>query len=418
MPRRGPKNKPEGSSHPFLRGGPGGQRSGVPSPPSLVLPGPLPLPIYHHPVVALSLVLTVACLAQIAAWLVSTRLPVVAAQPLPSPALHGYLPGALQAGLETLATAERARSALFITDLGACLLSAAGWYAVARAGIGAEWGLWTALFWVVHPGFALVAQHAGPLALMILLTPVSLALMLWWRARRRQRAALLAGATLGLLALTGLQGLFVTPVAIAAMLLAPLRRATRTRGALFLCVGFGLVLAAAAVAGRPRFQLSEVTRHVAECWPLSLDSGSSKLGLAAYRELTARSTEPAPSCARFLLRQFRESPGESLHWLGERLWQSIYATTTRPLQRPLFAMQMLFIVPAAWGGIVALRHGPWRWTAMVCGLFVAVFWLLAGLMEPLARNLTPIGGIPILLALVGLADIYERLFGRRLTSDL
>jgi hypothetical protein len=296
------------------------------------------------------------------------------------------------------------------------MLSAAAWYGVARAGIGAEWGLWTALFWVVHPAFAFVAQRSGALALVILLTPVSLALLLWWRTRRRRRAALLAGVALGLLALTGLQGLLVVPIVIVAMLLAPVRRAARVRGALLLCVGFGLVLAAAAVIVRPPFQLSDVTRHVEENWRLALDSGGSGLGAAAHRELNAGPAEPAPSCARFLIWHFREHPGASLRWFAGRLWRSVYATATGTLQRPLFAMQMFFIVPAAWGCIVAFRFRPWRWTVTICCLFVAVFWLLAGLMEPLARSLTPIGGVPVLLALIGVADIYERLFGRRLTS--
>jgi len=414
MPRQGPHNKARGSALSVSEGGREDRLIGAPSSSTLVVSGPLPLPLYHHPVVALSLVLMVACLAQIAAWLVSTRLPFAAAQPPPNPAVYGYLSALLETRLGAMVPAQKVDSALFIAALSICVLSAAGWYGVARAGLGTRWGLWTALLWVVHPSFAFIAQRAGPLALVILLTPVSLGLLLWWRKRRRHRRALLAGAALGLLALTSLHGLLLAPILIVAILLAPFHRKVRARGALFLCVGFGLVMATATMVLRPPFQLSEAARHVDTCWRLSLESDHPELSATVSPEAAAVS--PAEPCACLLLQYFRESPGESLRWLAGRLWRSVYATVTGTLQRPLFAMQMFFLVPAVWGCIVALRYRPWRWTAVVCCLFAAIFWLLAGLMGPLARNLTPVGGIPVILALIGVADVYERLFGRRLTS--
>jgi len=46
------------------------------------------------------------------------------------------------------------------------------------------------------------------------------------------------------------------------VLLAPVKRSARSRGALFMAVGFGLVLAVGAVLVRPAFQLSRVAQHV------------------------------------------------------------------------------------------------------------------------------------------------------------
>ncbi len=40
---------------------------------------------------------------------------------------------------------------------------------------------------------------------------------------------------------------------------------------------------------------------------------------------------------------------------------------------------------------------------------------LAAAFEPLARNLVPAEALVIAFALIGIADIYERLFHRRLT---
>jgi hypothetical protein len=376
------------------------------------------LPFYHHPVVALSLVLVVACLAQVAASLVSSQLSLGPTPPSISSSVHDHLFTVIQEELRITLPQAQADRALFAITLSAAILSAAAWYAVARLGLGPSWGLWTALLWVVHPSFAFLAQREDALALLMLLTPLSLALLLWWRRSRRPIAALLAGMSLGLLALSGLQGLLAFPLALAALLVAPVKSLARLAGILLVGLGFGLVLATASTVVWPSFHLSDVIARLRERGLVIMDDGDSPLAVAARRELTTPPTAATPSPTGFLLRQFHEHPADALKWLGRRLWRATYATSNGRLQRPVFALEMIFMVPALWGVLVALRSRHWRWTALICALFAGTFWLAAGLIEPLARNLVPVGGVPILFALLGAADLYERLRARRLTAAI
>ena len=112
----------------------------------------------------------------------------------------------------------------------------------------------------------------------------------------------------------------------------------------------------------------------------------------------------------------RRRPGAHLRWYAARLVATVHTTADRRFERPLLALQLMWMVPAIWGAGVAARYRPWQWLLVMAACFVLSLWLLAALLEPLARNLTPIGGFGIVFGLIGLADAYERLFGRRLLA--
>lgn len=376
----------------------------------------LPLPLHHHPVVALSLILMAGCLAQVAAWLVQARLP--ASGPILPPAgiAHGYLFNALAVHLHRLVPEAQFDPALFVASIALCLLSAGGWYAVARSAIGPAWGLWTALLWVVHPCLAYAAQHPGPLVLQAVLVPFSLALLLRWHQAHTAPAAVGAGLGLGLLALVGWQGVLLAAVALGIVLLSPIRRRRAVTAAVLLVGGCAAPPMLAVTVGQPRFDPAFALRQLSINLRVALDDAPA-LGVSSTQPAGASPTQTRPgSVVNLYWQTARATPRETAAHLARRAAHAVYATADHRLERPLLAVQLLFLVPAGWGLFVGLRHAPWRGPVMICCLWVLPFWLAATLAEPLVRNLVPAGGVPVLLALVGVADIYERFFGRRLTE--
>jgi len=383
----------------------------------------LPLPFHHHPVVAVSLILIVASLAQIGVWLVNARLPGPAELRPSCVIAHGLL---FDIGREAVAghqdQADLNQPAVFITCLVISLLSGVAWYGAARLALGPAWGLWTGLCWVAHPSFAFVASRPSPLALMILLIPLIWCMLLWWWRARRPGAALFAGVLLAVLSLVSVQGVILLLVVILAMLLVQNGRSGRWVACAATLVGFTVCLIASLPLTIPR--LSErvvetgrykyerrLTRHL---WRALDDGCGSSIAEAAHTQRLQADADGPPTPWALLASESRRSPRDIVHWYAARVWRTLYETADGKLRRPLLSLQLAWLVPALWGYLVAFSHARWRWPAATAGLFIAPTWLLAAFAEPLARSLTPVWGFVIMFALVALADIYERILGRRL----
>ncbi|GMU23125.1 MAG: hypothetical protein AMXMBFR13_32080 [Phycisphaerae bacterium] len=370
------------------------------------------LPLHHHPVIGLSLVLIAACAAQIVVWVVSQRLLTLSGVEGSAAVLHGGLFELLRLSVGRVWPAQT-EAVLFVVCLSAALLSAVGWYGAARVVLGPPWGFWTALVWVLHPAFAFLAQRPAPLSLAFLLTPFSLWALVSWRRSSRATTTWLAGVGLAAIGLVGFQGWLLLPLVLPAISVAPYSPRKRLAGVGMLLAGFVLVVGAGwwALAGTPFIE--GLPGRAAHNLRVHLDDGD--MAEAARQQLAADSERGHLAPITFLLSELRSAPADTLRWLGRRLTRTVYATSGGQLQRPLFALQVALILPALWGWIVACRHQQWRWSAVVGAMYVAVFWLIAAIGEPLARNVVPAGGILIMFALVGFADVYERLFGRSLT---
>jgi hypothetical protein len=147
--------------------------------------------------------------------------------------------------------------------------------------------------------------------------------------------------------------------------------------------------------------------------------GDAREAFASAPSVRAPVSQPAPAIqSRPVVHDFwtgiREAPGPHLVWYLGRVFQTVWTTADRRFERPLLALHLMWMIPALWGAIIASRHEPWRRLLIMAACFTLVFWSCAALLEPLARNLTPIGGFGIMFGLVGWADAYERFFGRRL----
>jgi len=388
------------------RAGNADYRSALPSPPPR---------LYEHPAMAVSLILIVASLAQIGVWLINRRPPATAPLAVQSSSVtvHGLLFAKL--------TGEKgaAQPVVFVVCLLTALLSGPAWYGAVRVALGPVWALWTGLFWAAHPAFAFLAQRAAALTLLIALVPMVWWLLVWWKRSGRQVAALLAGAVLGLISLVSIQGLLLLGVALPAILLAGGPAGKRWLGALVL---FATYLALVAVwftrytDAADRLDIKQ--RVVVDLWNAFAGRDGSALARAAHGVRSEYPPDHPPSPVRFFVSQLDDSPRSTVLWLVRRFWRSLYATHDGGLQRSLFVLQLLWLVPAIWGYVVALRCGPWRWMGLTAGGLVAVPWLLAALAEPLSRNLAPVGGFAIMFGLIGVVDVYERILGRRLTATV
>jgi hypothetical protein len=379
-----------------------------------------PLPIYLHPVVSISAILIVASIGQICVWLIRMRL--VNSPPLASSAaiVHGWLYEILIDNVSLLfESIGHLDTVIFLFMLGLGLLSTLAWYIAIRSAFGPAWGLAAALAWSAHPGFALLVQQPVPLVLEIFLVPVCLTTLFWWKSSRyRLLIAPFVGLPLALLSLVGNIGLCMVPIIVGAMCFAGKRLTIRFISA-FLCLTVYVCVIALwwmSWMNEPqRVQLKYKMGY--DLWSSVEISERTPMAIAADHWLAAHPQEKVPSVARFLLEQTRTSPLTIAHWLALRSLRVITATSDGRFKRPLLALQLLTILPAIWGCIVALRYPPWRWAAMVGILLITVTWLLAALAEPLARNLAPIGGMGITFAFIGIADVYERVFNRRLNED-
>lgn len=162
--------------------------------------------------------------------------------------------------------------------------------------------------------------------------------------------------------------------------------------------------------------LTRITARIdADLWSTLDDASGSHIADAAVIA-SPLGTASRPPAARFLIEQCRVAPAQTLAWLGERMWKSVYATRHRRVHYPFILLQFLWLIPAFWGLWIAVRYRPWRWLALTGGLFSCCQWVLVAVADPLARNLVPVGGFVVLFALVGVTDVYERFFGRRLTA--
>lgn len=377
-----------------------------------------PAPPHHHPLVAISLILLIASAAQVGAWALTSRLLTPTWSP-PGAALHyGVWLHTIGAHLsESEGAAALPVKLIFGGSLVLSLTTAAAWFIAGRAAIGIPWGIFTGLVWALHPAFAFVASRAIPLNASIVLTGWLAAALIWWRYRgQRSTPAIAAGVLAGLLALTSVAGLLLIPLVLPTMTRARGRRWRRWRSAIFFAgIAIGVVLAgrvffppAAWQTARNGWDADLATQVVEDPrFPLSRTS-TTRAGEASGTEWAWGE----------IVRAARQSPVQLARWYGVRLIRTVFTTTDHRFERPLLALQLAFLVPAMWGAWVAWQHPPWRWLvvfALVTGL---AFWCSAALLEPLARNLTPVGGFPILLALLGCADLYERVFGRRLVEPI
>lgn len=441
-------------------------------------PPPVPTPLLRHPVVGGSIVLVAAAAMQILVWLVGLRLqsprPMAPSSLVAHGLLHELIADALaDQGLE----AAQVASILFVANLLLALLSGIAWYGIGWLGLGPKWGLWVGLLWVIHPSFSFVANQADRLSSLIALVSVSWYVLLWWRRSRRTGIALILGLLAATSLSISLQSLLFLAIAVPAMLLSTRgAHGGRITGPITTLTAFvvGTTILTAAIAlprlptvlsngplkkeaalspsqtrhawphaaaplvahaahpgdalrlraalkfflirDRLRDDLRQiVTRFHTDLWNAIEDGSGSHIAQAALAA-SPPGTADHPPAGRFLIDQCRDAPAQTLTWLAQRMWKSIYTTRDHRTHYPFILLQFLWLIPAFWGLWIALRYPPWRWFAAAAGLFTGCHWLLVALAEPLARNLVPVGGFAILLALVGVTDVYERFFGRRLTA--
>lgn len=384
-------------------------------------PAPAPVdppPLTHQPLVAVSVVLIVATVAQITVYLVNARLIAQAVETvlvLPSSLVaNGLAFDGLSVLVERLNASDVPDSRLiFSVLLVLSILSTVCWYFVARQLLGAAWAPWTAALWALHPLFAFLAQRPSPLTLCLFCVPLAWGLILWWHRSRRRRVAFLAGFVAGLSTLASLA------VGVAFVLCTPLLFATGrldrrpAQSFMLIWIGFAIPLLVAwylvtqAVIAPPFGAFSRDLIRV-------IEAGQSPLSRPMSSRVSRTSGTQSVDSLQIVGYDILDSPGPWGQWLAGRAWRTLAATADGKFQRPLFAAQMTVVVPAIWGAVVCLGQSRWRWPAVAGILLLVVHWIIAAIAEPLARGLAPVGGILVLFAVVGIADIYERAFGRHL----
>src|SRR5690349_18211356 len=112
-----------------------------------------PLPLYYHPVVAISGILIIASLSQIAAWVIRLRLVNSTPTPASSAIIHGWLYEKMLEWLAPLTSGPAYPTVVFLSLLGCGLISCIAWYIAIRLTLGPPWGLAAALCWAAHPAF-------------------------------------------------------------------------------------------------------------------------------------------------------------------------------------------------------------------------------------------------------------------------
>lgn len=376
-----------------------------------------PLPLHQHPVVAVSIILTAGAIVQIAVWIVSLRLPGSPLLPSSSAVIHGWL---FDAGVELISRANvetsTSQAIIFAACLALALLSVAFWYAAVRIAVGPGWALAVGICWAAHPAFAFLAPRPAASILVMLLTVAALASLCWWRYRGlRLWQACLVGVSLGALTLVATAGLLLLPLMLAAVLLAPGPPRRRYLAAA-LVIAFDLLIVAPWVMyAMGRAGVIELKQKAtSQIWE-NVGIGSELIDMHSHFWGADHRESIPPRPFQFLASEARREPMAVGAWLLKRSWRTLFATSDARLQTPLFVLRLSWMIPALWGLFVALRHPPWRWMAGVGVATVGALWSLAAAFEPLARNLVPAEGLVIAFALIGIADIYERLFHRRLT---
>jgi hypothetical protein len=379
-------------------------------------PTPPPL-LRHHPVVGISLVLIVTSFVQIAVWVVGQRLPPGPSTPVSPAIVHaGLLDTAVEGVCAVVRTGQGAQVSWFLF-LALGWFSGPAWYLAVRAALGPGWALAAALGWVAHPSFAFLAQRATPLALLMVVIPLLWLALLRWRQRPGWPAALLVALAGGVLSTVSILGLLFLPVVVVSMMVPGWGRRVAIDLPLVLTVWI-LVTTAWWLGLHDRTEHSLLNQRVVlKIWDELEMAEPDGLAAAARAWQASYQAEHWLSPLSFLAYRCRTAPAETFRWLLGRAGRTSYSISGGGLQRPVLAAQLLWLVPASWGLIVGLRHPPWRFAAATAAALIVLVWVTAALVEPLARSVTPILGFGILFALIGLADIYERLFGRRLTQE-
>ncbi len=416
---------PHRANHRHTGVGPTAAQSPESSSPRLASPVPPLPPITHQPLIAISVVLMCASLGQLAAWLVNARLPVPmvseASSMVPSAIVANPLPfTALQDRLDRIdSEAVPARRLLFRVCLVLGLLSTVVWYAATRKLLGPGWAMWAAAVWSLNPLFAFVAQRSTALTLVLFAVPLTWALLLWWSRSRRRRVAFVAGLAAGLTTHTTL----AMPLAFALaaiLLLVSLRNGRKSwQGFGLLWLGFAVPIAIS-LGMIPSGTIATPLPKFSTAVSVALDNNDGSVVARAMRAQAVLAVEGQSGQAaerwHAAWRELKRSPGELPTWLLGRAWRCLYATSDGRFQQPLFALNLAILVPAIWGALVCLHQRAWRWQAAAGIAIFSAFWLTAAIFEPLARSMAPVGCMLVVFALVAVADLYERAFGRRLKS--
>jgi len=207
--------------------------------------------------------------------------------------------------------------------------------------------------------------------------------------------------------------LLLLPI-VGAMLHGAERRGKRCSGVVVMLLGFTLTAVAGLELLVDSAGRAELLQGMKADWWNSLDTGDGSTVATAARIWFSDQHPAVP--ANFLAWQWENDPLSVSLWFARRLWRTAYAMSDGRMESLLLALELVLVSLAAWGLLVASRNAVWRWLAVIGGLFVMTHWGLAAMADPLARNLTPIGGILIFLALPGVNDLYQRIVGRSLIS--
>ncbi len=367
----------------------------------------------HSAEIHLSLILILAGLAQIAIGWLKTHALVQTVLPQPQSSLIAnrfYFDSLLHLFVNSSAGEMPGPRAEYILCLLIALLSAVPIYFVARLWLGSIWALAAGFLYVIYPSFAWFVADAGPLALFVFLVPNTWLLLLRWNSEQRALTAFLLGLGLALMSLINFAGLFLLPLITVGLLLHRPYTRRCLIGAMMMLLGYALLAipARSLLSGPDRVE-SETAMTI-DFWNAIDNADGSAIAKAA------RLNKTSPRPLLFLRDQARESSSNVIGWVLRRAWRTIYLSSDDRLYQVIFFLQLTWMLPALWGFITAWRCPDRRWATVLAGGLVFSFWGMAAVVEPLARNLTPLLGITLIFALTGIRDVSSRIAGRRVPA--
>ncbi|NLX14277.1 MAG: hypothetical protein GXY44_11570 [Phycisphaerales bacterium] len=283
------------------------------------------------------------------------------------------------------------------------LLSCVPVYFIARRWLGTAWALKAGCVYVAYPGLAWFVADVGPLALLVLLVPATWLLLLRWESGQRATVALCLGAGLAMMYLINFIGLLLLLMMAMGLLLHRPPMRARLISVMAMLLGYAMLVIPARGLLSTTDRAESETAMTTEFWN-AIDNGD---GSAIAK--AARLTKTSPHPLLFLRDQARESPTRLLIWILRRAWRTLYLYSGSYWDQILFSCQLVWLVPASWGWVTAIRCPNRRWAAVLAGGLIFCCWGMVAVVEPLARNMTPLLGITLVFALAGIQDVYIRI---------
>ncbi len=367
--------------------------------------------IFHSAGIHLSLILIVAGLAQMVIGWLKSHILVQTVLPQPQSSLIAnrfYLDTLLRFFLNSSPGATPGLRVEYVVCVLIALLSAVPVYFVTRRWLGSVWALVAGFLYVVYPSFAWFITDTGPLALFIFLVPMLCLLLLRWETSQDFLEAFFLGISLALMTLINFVGLFLLLIITTGVCLHQPRTRRNLIGVMVILLGYALLIHPARSLLSTADRVKSETAMTIDFWNAIDNADGSAIAKAARSNKTS-----SPHPFLFLRDQARESPSNVIGWVLQRTWRTLYLSSDDRLNQMVFFLQLLWLVPALWGFIVAWSCPERRWAAILAAVLCFSLWGMAAVVEPLARNLTPLLGIFLVFSLAGIRDISHRIARHR-----